>query len=112
MNTDAVQSGELKVIAHIGGNSIVEIIELAKHAETWSSLKGFQGVAVFTPSYYKPVGEQQVAEYLIRVAQEVPNVPVYYYHFPANTGVEVSVCDQMVAAKVVESVGMCCSSCS
>lgn len=95
MSTHEVTSGKLRPIAHIGGNSIVDIIELAKYAEEL----GAEAVAAFVPSYYKPQNPEQVAEFLIRIAHEVPKLGVYYYHFPGMNGLNFSVAEILSIAR-------------
>lgn len=89
MSTEAVKNGKLRVISHVGANSIKDCIDLAKHAE---SVKA-EAVSAFCPCYYKPKSVAEVAEFLIRLAHEVPNLPVFYYYFPGMNGLTFSVPD-------------------
>lgn len=87
MQTSAVREKKLGVIAHVGTNSIVEMIEMAKHAESL----GVQGISAYVPSYYKPKDARDCAELMIRIAHEVPSTPIYFYYFPAMNSVVTSV---------------------
>ena len=89
MNTKAVKSGKLTIIPHIGSNSMLETLELTDHAVSL----GVFAIGVMPPSYFKPGNAKQAAELCIHVAQRHPTVPVYYYHIPSMTGVNVSCCD-------------------
>jgi len=42
-------------------------------------------------SYFKPNNEEEVANLLCKVAEKVPDFPVYYYHIPMMNGVDVNV---------------------
>lgn len=50
MATDEVKSGKLSVISHVGSNSIIECVDLAK----FSAEKGVDAIAIIAPSYFKP----------------------------------------------------------
>lgn len=78
----ANNAGELKVINHLGGTCYKDCIELARASEKM----GLHAVALTSPSYFKPASVKMLAEYFIRVAESVPEMPVYYYHIPVLTG--------------------------
>ncbi|MDX9902747.1 MAG: dihydrodipicolinate synthase family protein [Bacteroidales bacterium] len=78
----ANSGGEIKVINHLGGTCYKECMELAKESEKM----GLYAVALTSPSYFKPANAKMLAEYFIRVASSVPEMPVYYYHIPVLTG--------------------------
>lgn len=78
----ASSGGEIKVINHLGGTSYKECIELAIESEKM----GLYAVALTSPSYFKPANVKMLAEFFIRVASSVPDMPVYYYHIPVLTG--------------------------
>ena len=84
MATDEVKSGKLRLISHVGSNSLVECIELAKY----SASKNVDAVAVICPSYFKPSNEQQIADWIVAVARSIPSTPFFYYHIPRFTGVD------------------------
>jgi N-acetylneuraminate lyase len=78
----ASSGGDIKVINHLGGTCYKDCIELAKE----SVKMGLYAVALTSPSYFKPASVKMLAEYFIRVASSVPEMPVYYYHIPVLTG--------------------------
>jgi N-acetylneuraminate lyase len=78
----ASSGGAIKVINHLGGTCYKDCIELAKE----SARMGLYAVALTSPSYFKPASVKMLAEYFIRVASSVPEMPVYYYHIPVLTG--------------------------
>lgn len=75
----------VKIINLVGGTSYVECIEEAKY----SSEIGADAIAVLAPYYYKPLGAAQLAGFVARVAETVPQLPVYFYHIPMFTGCRV-----------------------
>lgn len=77
--------GKLKVINLVGGTSYKECVENSVHSfET-----GLSAVAVIGPYFFKPCHEDILAEFVTLVGESVPDLPVYYYHFPAMTGVNI-----------------------
>ena len=72
-----------KVMTLLGGTSITDCIELAKHADKI----GLYGVSFTAPFYFEPVDITMLAKACIAVAETVPHLPFYYYHIPILTGV-------------------------
>jgi N-acetylneuraminate lyase len=91
-----VKSSEnkLKIICHIGGNSLPQSIELAAHA--WKS--GASATAAFSPSFFKPANAKELVSFLAPVAAAAPEIPFYFYHFPSLTGVTLPVIDVLAEA--------------
>lgn len=75
----------VKIINLVGGTSYVECIENAQH----SAEIGVDAIALLAPYYFKPSGAGQLAEFVARVAEMVPQMPVYFYHIPVLTGCSV-----------------------
>jgi N-acetylneuraminate lyase len=46
-------------------------------------------VAIVAPYYFKPSDETQLAEFVARVGDSVPDMPVYFYNMPELTGVNI-----------------------
>jgi N-acetylneuraminate lyase len=72
-----------KVLTLLGGTSIADCKELAKHADA----VGLYGVSFTAPFYFEPVDVTMLAKACIAVAESVPHLPFYYYHIPVLTGV-------------------------
>ena len=72
-----------KVMTLLGGTSITDCKELARHAESI----GLYGVSFTAPFYFEPVDVTMLGKACIAVAEAVPNLPFYYYHIPVLTGV-------------------------
>ena len=75
-------AGDLRVIAHVGGNSIEDARILARRAEEL----GFAAISALAPSYYKPSGVSGLIDCCAAIASAAPNTPFYYYDIPALTG--------------------------
>jgi N-acetylneuraminate lyase len=78
----ASSGSDLKVISHLGGTCYKDCIELARESKTM----GLHAVALTSPSYFKPANVKMLTEFFCRVAETVPDMPVYYYHIPVLTG--------------------------
>lgn len=76
--------GKLRIISLVGGNSYSECIEAATH----SSECGVSAVAVISPNFFRPADLFHLTEFVVRVGESVPDLPVYYYHMPSITGVD------------------------
>ncbi len=74
----------LRVIVHVGENSVETCRQLAAHAQGI----GAAAVAVIPPSYFKPATVGQLVAYCRSVAAAAPELPFYFYHIPALTGVD------------------------
>ncbi len=80
-------NGRLPVIVQVGHNSLREAQGLAAHAQAL----GVAAISTTPPSYF-PLGDLDVlVDGLARIAEHAPDTPLYYYHIPRLTGVEVNV---------------------
>jgi N-acetylneuraminate lyase len=79
-------AGRLKVIVHVGHNSVLESSQLAAHAES----VGADAVGSTAPSFFKPANEAALLETCQLIAAGAPKLPFYYYHIPSMTGLDFS----------------------
>jgi N-acetylneuraminate lyase len=77
------EGGKVRVINLVGGTSYKECIENA----VFSREIGMSAIAVVAPYFFKPADDTQLTEFVARVGEAVPNMPVYFYHIPVLTGV-------------------------
>jgi N-acetylneuraminate lyase len=77
--------GKIRVINLVGGTSYQECIENAIFSEE----TGLSAIAVLAPYYFKPDTDTELAEFVARVGEAVPEMPVYFYHIPVLTGVSL-----------------------
>jgi N-acetylneuraminate lyase len=85
---------ELKIINLVGGTSYIECIEAAQ----MSAQVGVDAIAILAPYYFKPGNAGQLAEFCAKIAEAVPQMPVYFYHIPVLTGCHVPMFDFLKAA--------------
>jgi N-acetylneuraminate lyase len=76
-------AGDFKIIIHIGGPSIESCKELAVHA---GEIGAF-GIGIIGPNFFRPPTVEILVEFISEIAATVPDLPVYYYHMPAMSGV-------------------------
>lgn len=82
-----------KVMTLLGGTSIGDCKELARHAKD----AGLYAVSFTAPFYFEPVNVEMLARVCEEVASEVPDMPFYYYHIPVLTGVGFQMYDLLKA---------------
>jgi N-acetylneuraminate lyase len=91
---EVAQSFGLRVVIHVGSNSVEDARRLAAHAQQI----GAAAVSALAPSYFKPQGVTGLVEICARIAGGAPDLPFYYYDIPALTGVNISTPDFLEAA--------------
>ena len=77
------RSEDFSVIGFLGGTSLRDCVELARHA----SEVGLDAVAMTAPYYQRPASVEDLALALTEVASKVPGMPFYFYHIPVLTKV-------------------------
>jgi N-acetylneuraminate lyase len=82
---DAAKGSDLKIIIHVGHNSISAASELAGHA----SASGAGAIGMMPPCYLKPATIKDLIDCCGKVAEQAPDLPFYYYHIPDLTGVNL-----------------------
>jgi N-acetylneuraminate lyase len=86
--------GRLRVIVHVGHNSLSESRELAAHAQEIGADAAGSG----PPNYFKCASVEVLARCCRAVADAAPGLPLYYYHIPGLTGVALRMSDFLRAA--------------
>lgn len=74
-----------RMLVHVGHESAQAGRNLAAHARAL----GVDGIAVCAPSYYTPKDAAGCARHLAAIAAGASDLPCYYYHIPAKTGIAV-----------------------
>ena len=82
----SLRNEQVKIIFMLGGTSYREMQELALCAKE----NHIDGISALGPFYYRPSSEEALLAYIQRLVEVVPEMPFYYYHIPAMTGVELS----------------------
>ncbi|MGF1751109.1 dihydrodipicolinate synthase family protein [Vibrio cionasavignyae] len=68
--------GKLDLIVHTGALSIVDTLELTRHADTLDIL----ATSAIGPCFFKPGNVEDLVEYCAQVAAAAPSKGFYYYH--------------------------------
>lgn len=95
--TRAAKGSSLKVITLVGGTSYKESQELAIHSRD----TGTDAIALMAPFYFKPPDAGALVEFCAKVAEAVPEMPVYFYHIPVLTGCHIPMIDFLRLAENV-----------
>lgn len=72
-----------KLMTLVGGTSVTDCKDLAIHARQ----TGLFAVSFTAPYYFKPDSVDMLAQLCVEIASAAPDIPFYYYHIPALTGV-------------------------
>lgn len=88
-------NGRYKVIAHVGSNSQVEAMELARHA----AAKGADAIAAMAPCFFKPATVKDLVAFFAPIAKSAEELPFYYYNMPSMTGVSLPIADFLIEGK-------------
>ena len=78
-----VARGSMKVIAHVGHNSLADAQALAAHAAT----ARVDAISTIAPSVLRPATIEDLVDWCAAVAASAPQTPYYYYHIPVLTGI-------------------------
>lgn len=76
----------LRVIVHVGHNSLTDACALAEHA----AAQGAFAIAAMPPYFFKPTNDDDLLRFLAPIAQAGDGLPFYYYHIPSMTRVELA----------------------
>jgi N-acetylneuraminate lyase len=84
---------DFRVMMFLGGTCIADCIDLAKHAYEI----GLYAVSFTAPFYFKPANAEMLAQCCKAIADQIPDMPFYYYHIPVLTGVNIAMIDLLKA---------------
>jgi N-acetylneuraminate lyase len=83
---EAIGSHPLKLVVHVGHNSVEDAKALAAHGQE----VGADAIAIMAPCYFKPATVDDLLDFCAPVAAACSKVPFYFYDIPALTGVNLS----------------------
>ena len=89
-----VLPADVRLFVHTGHHALCDSQRLTRHA----CAIGADAAAVIAPGFYKPAGAAGVADWCAAIAAEAPDLPFYFYHFPAMNGVQLSIADLLSRA--------------
>jgi N-acetylneuraminate lyase len=84
----------IPVIVHVGNSCLNDCKTLAAHAQKI----GVSAVAAMAPCFFKPATVEDLALFCAEIAAAAPELPFYFYHMPARTGVTLPMVDFLEAA--------------
>jgi len=79
----------IKVMVHVGADSIKDARALAAHAEQI----GADAVAAMPPTFFRPKTNAQLVAHLKLLFGTAPSLPAFYYHNPAATFVTLDMAE-------------------
>ena len=80
-----VDQYELNLYVHVGMDSIQEA---KAYTQELAKLDGVKGIFAMSSVYFKPKSIDNLADAMGEIASGAPDLPFWYYHFPANTNVD------------------------
>lgn len=92
----AATRGRIPVIVQVGCESLAAARDLASHAQQ----VGADAVSAVSPVYFKPDTVESLVDSMAHIAAGAPDLPFYYYHIPAATGLTHSPLAFLELAKV------------
>lgn len=87
--SEVVQGTALKLVVHVGHNSLPEAQSLAADA----ARHGAHAISALAPNYFKPATVADLVDFCAEVAAAAPQTPFYFYDISAMTGVNLSMPD-------------------
>jgi len=81
----AAAKNRLRIVIHVGSNSLPDARELAAHAERI----GADAISTMAPFFFKPANVDDLVDFCAAIAEAAPDLPFYYYHIPVLTGVHL-----------------------
>lgn len=84
---------DFKVMMFLSGTCIADCIDLAKYSQEI----GLYAVSFTAPFYFKPANADMLAQCCKAIADQIPDMPFYYYHIPVLTGVNITMFDLLNA---------------
>lgn len=82
-------AGRVPVVVQVGCESLWQARQLAAHAQQI----GATAISSVSPVYFKPETPLALVDSMAELAAGAPELPFYYYHIPAVTGVNVNALD-------------------
>ncbi len=85
----------LPVVVQVGHSSLADARDLAAHAQQI----GAAAISAVAPYYFKPDSVEVLAGCLAEITADAQDLPFYYYHIPAFTGVGLNLFELLRVAE-------------
>ena len=92
---EVARGTSLGVVVHVGSNSLPDACELAAQAQQC----GADAIGTMAPYYFKPTSVADLIDFCAPIAAAAPELPFYYYDYPAMTGVRLPVTDLLLQGR-------------
>lgn len=92
---EACKKLDILMMVQISGCPFSDVVELAKHA----ALLNVDGILCLPELYFKPKTVPQLVGYMKDISKNCEKIPLYYYHIPMFTQVELNMAMFMKEAK-------------
>jgi len=76
----------IKIVVQVGGTCLKDSVIMAKHAESL----GVAAISTLPPLYYPVSTTQDLVDHVKTISAAAPNTPMFYYHFPMRSGVNIN----------------------
>ena len=93
--SEVVRGTALRVVVHVGSNSLADARILAAQAESLGAI----AISALAPSYFKPRSIDSLIACCAEIASAAPSTPFYYYDIPVLTGITLSAPEFLAGAK-------------
>lgn len=90
-----VVNRRMLVFVHVGHSSIEEAKRLAKHAQA----SGADYISSVSAFYFKPSSVGNLVACMADIAAAAPELPFFYYHIPALTGIQIDMLEFLKLAE-------------
>lgn len=88
------KKSDIKVIIHVGAESLQEAHEFAAYCESI----GADGIGSMSTVFFKPNSVNNLVEGMAYIAAGAPKTPFLYYHLPSMTGCKIGMPDFLTLA--------------
>lgn len=85
----AAAAGRVPVVVQVGSESLAASALLAEHAQEI----GADAISAVSPVYFKPESTAGLVASMDKIASAARQLPFYYYHIPAATGLRLSIAE-------------------
>jgi N-acetylneuraminate lyase len=92
---EVARGTDLRVVVHVGSNSLEDARNLAAQAEQIGAI----AISALAPSYFKPRDVETLVACCERIASAAPATPFYFYDIPVFTNVSLPTPDFLALAR-------------
>lgn len=87
-------AGRVPLAVHVGHTCLKDAQDLAAHAADL----GADAIAALAPYYLRPRNVSALVDVLAAIADAAPGLPLYYYHIPSMSGMQLDLIDLLKEA--------------